>query len=142
MNTFRNLLRGIGGVVLGFVVVSLVNLPHDWLINSVQPNSVRAGVPLTTAAAVLSSGIIFLAGVAAGVAVSLVGGPYRNRVLLVLTGLFLLSDLLAVLGPLREAPLWYRVLLVGLVPLQVWIGWKLATRLNGRAGALIAAPPN
>ncbi|TYZ06925.1 hypothetical protein FY528_16775 [Hymenobacter lutimineralis] len=136
MHTLGLIFRGIGSIVLGFLMVILVNLPHDWLLNQVQPGSVVMGVPTTTLAATLSSGLVFLAGVAAGLVVSLVGGTHRKIILLVLAGLFLLSDLLAVLGPLRGAPLWYRVLMVVLVPLQVWIGWRLATKLKSRAGYL------
>lgn len=138
MNALLAVLRGIGCILLGFVVVFLVNLPHDWFINSVQPGSVRAGIPVTTQAAVLSSGIIFLAGVAASFVVCSVSGPHRKTVLLVLTGLFLLSDVLAVTGPLAGASLWYRIMAVALVPLEVWVGYLLANRLLGRYSRPVA----
>ena len=59
---------------------------------------------------------------------SLLGGRHRKTLQLVLTGLFLLIDAQAVLGHFAATGLFYRLALVGLVPLEVWVGHALARR--------------
>jgi hypothetical protein len=130
MNTFFTVLKSIGVLLLGYVAVMLVNLPHDRIINGIYPGGAREAVPVTPPAELVSCGILFLAGVAAGVVVYLLGGPRRKVLLLIITGLFLLTDLFAVLGPLANTSLWYRLAVVALVPLEIWVGYAVGKKIR------------
>lgn len=141
MKSFLTLLKCAGVLLLGFAVVFLVNLPHDAVINRLCPGAAWGTVPRTAPAEVLSSGIAFLAGAAAGFLVSLAGGRHRRVLLVVLTGLFLLTDLAAVLGPIAATSVGYRLAVVALVPLEVWVGHKLAQLVRVRRLAPSPALP-
>lgn len=136
MLTLLLIARSLGVIILALVVVSLLNLPHDFLLNHLYPGSARQHVPLTPTAEVLSASLLFIAGTAAGLVVYLTGGRQRRVLLGVLLLIFVALDLSAVLRELTATSLLYRVALVGTIPLQLLAGYWLGRRLFPKLAAV------
>lgn len=125
MKTFNTVLRCVGIVILAFIIIVLVNLAHDPLINTITAGHVKNHIPNGQVSELISLAVVFIAGFLAAMAVSLLAGKQRLLLLAILTVLFLAADLRAVLTDLTTTDLWYRILFVLLVPLEVWAGYRV-----------------
>lgn len=128
MKTLLLVLKCIAIIILGFVVIILVNLPHDAIINAFWSGTAKNHLPLGLHAEVLSAIIVFLAGFLSSIVVSLLAGKQRKLLLIILTILFLAADLQAVLTDLGSTSIGYRIAIVALVPIQVWAGFLVSRR--------------
>jgi hypothetical protein len=75
---------------------------------------------------------LFLAGVAGGFVVVLLAPRAPAAHTWLFCGLALIIDLMTVLGSWSDAPLWFKVVMVGSVPIQIWVGARLAMLVRGR----------
>jgi hypothetical protein len=128
MNTFLVVLRCIGIIILGFVVIILINLPHDTIINAIGNGTAKNHIPIGMQAEVISAIIIFLAGFLASIVVGLLAGKRRNGLLIILALLFLAADLQAVLTNLVSTSIGYRIAMVAMVPIEVWAGFLVTKK--------------
>ena len=124
-------LKGLGIILLGFVVIILVNLPHDLIINSVDPGSAKNNVPLSGQAEWISIAIVFVAGVLASTLVCTLAGRRRNALLLILGALFLIADLFGVFTSLSSTSIFYRISMIVMIPFEVGLGFLLGKQLTG-----------
>jgi hypothetical protein len=115
-------IKGVIIIFLAFVVVLLVNLPHDIIINSITEGSAKKHVPIGTQAELISVVIVFLAGFFASILVCALAGTQRKILLMVLVCLFLFADLFSVFTDLVYTSLFYRIAIVAIVPLEIWAG--------------------
>lgn len=128
MKTTLSVLKCIGLIILSFVIIVIVNLAHDPLINAVSAGQAKNHIPTGTTAEIISLLVVFIAGLLAAYAVSLLAGKQRIILLVILTVIFVAADLNAVLTDLAQCDVWYRVLVVVLVPAEVWCAY-LITKL-------------
>jgi len=124
------ILKSIGVILLGFVVIVLVNSPHDLIINTVSKGTAKNNVPAGTQAELISIGIVFLAGVFATIVVYILGGQQRKKLLVILVILFLLADLTGVFTSLAGTSLFYRIVIIVIIPLEVWVGFLAGKKLK------------
>jgi len=135
MKTFTMILKCIGILILSFIVIIIVNSGHDPLINAIVAGHAKDHIPSGQTAELISLAIVFVAGFLAAIVVSLLAGKQRVILLSILTVLFSAADLHAVLTDLAVTDLWYRILTVSTVPLQVWTGHQFVLRfLKGTFG--------
>ena len=128
MNQPLTILESIGTIVLGLLALVTVNFSHDYVINSLAAGSATDHIPLTTQAEIVSVAIVFWSGVAASFLVSLLAGAQQTRLVLILAAVLVLANLAAVGSALAGTSLLYRLALVALVPLQVWVGHLLGKK--------------
>jgi len=124
------ILKSIVILILAFIVLSLVNMLHDPLIHFFAENGFVNDIPATPMAQFISICIIFLAGLAAASVVSALSGNMRIVMSVILLVLFLIIDIQAAYGPLANTSLPYRLALVGLVPVEIWIGYVWGKRVH------------
>jgi len=133
MKTFIIIFKCIGIVILSFIVIIIVNLSHDPLINAIVPGQTKDHIPAGSTAEMISLVVICVAGFLASMVVSLLAGKQRLILLWILLVLFLAADLQAVLTDLALTDLWYRVLTISSVPLQIWLGYQFTVRFFNSA---------
>jgi hypothetical protein len=120
-------------LVVGFTAVVLINMAAAQVLNATLPGSLDPeGLPLTTLAQGLYLPVLFMAGMA-GAFLVVFGAP-RAPVAhaLVFGGLALLGDVLVARDYAAVWAVWFSVLLVATVPLQVWLGGVLGMRVRRR----------
>lgn len=127
--------RSLVAVVVGFAVVVLVNFVGGLLLESLFLEARTAGgVPLTAPAQGADLVMLFLAGLAGAFVVVLMA-PRAPWVHALVFGLISFAvDFLTVVDVLAGMPLWYKVILLVSLPVQVWLGAKLALVLRARTG--------
>ena len=117
--------RSVVGLVLAVTAINLVHSAGEALFPDAY-----AAIDSDADRFVLL-GVAMLAGT---IACFVLGAIARHRLWLHM-GLFLLLmlaiDIAALLGPLAAEPVWLKVLVIATLPLQVWIGGRLA-RLTWR----------
>lgn len=118
-------IRSVVGLVLALAAINLVHAAGEALF----PDAYAAIDD--DADRVVLLGVALLAGT---IASFVLGAIARHRLWLHM-GLFLLLmlaiDIAALLGPLAAEPVWLKVLVIATLPLQVWVGGRLA-RLTWR----------
>jgi hypothetical protein len=120
-------------LVVGFTAVVLINMAAAQVLNATLPGSLDPeGLPLTTLAQGLFLPVLFMAGMA-GAFLVVFGAP-RAPVAhaLVFGGLALLGDVVVVRDYAAVWAVWFSVLIVATVPLQVWLGGVLGMRARRR----------
>lgn len=131
MQLVFTILKSIGILLLGFAVIFIVNAPHDFVINTIAKGTARNQIPFGTQAEVISGCFVFVAGILASMLVYLLGGKQRNLLLIILAILFLLTDLSAAFSQsLSITSIYYRVGIVLILPLEIWIGYFVGRRLK------------
>jgi hypothetical protein len=120
-------------VVMGVAAVVLINMGAGWVLNAVLPGSLDPeGLPVTVLAQGLYLPVLFLAGMA-GAFLVVLGAPRKPGVhALVFGGLAILGDIVLVRDYAGLWAVWFSILVVATVPLQVWLGAVLGMRARRR----------
>jgi hypothetical protein len=130
------MIRSIGAVVLGFVLIGVLSVSGDMVLRAVMPGAFDAE------GAVGSTPVLLL--VQAYVAVFAIFGCYAaarlapNRPMahaLVLGVLGLVFNIAGSIARWDHAPAWYHVLAIALVMPYAWLGGRLRERQLERTGA-------
>jgi hypothetical protein len=110
-------------LLAGFTAVVLVNMAAARMLDAVLPGSLNAeGLPLTPLAQGLYLPVLFLAGMAGAFLVVFVAPRAPVAHGLIFGGLALLGDVIVVRDHAATWAVWFSVLVVATVPLQVWLG--------------------
>jgi hypothetical protein len=126
-------LQSVLALLAGLMVVVLVNVAAARMLDALLPGSLNAeGLPLTPLAQGLYLPILFLAGMA-GAFLVVFGAPRAPLAHgLIFGGIALLGDVLVVRDYVATWAVWFSVLVVATVPLQVWLGVVLGLRARRR----------
>ena len=112
--------RSVIGFALGMTAINVVNaigaevFPHAYA--AIDTDAAR----ITTVVVAMLAGIV---------GSFVLGAVARHRLWLhmVVFGLVMLAiDTYVLLGPLAGQPVWFKVLVIGTLPLQIWVGGRLA----------------
>ena len=134
------MLRSIGAVVLGFVLIAVLSVSGDLVLRAIMPSAFDAeGAVGATPVLLLVQGYvavfaIFGCYVAARLAPS---RPMAHALALGVLGL--LFNLAGTVARWDHAPAWYHVLALALVMPYAWLGGRLRERQLQRSGAAPAA---
>lgn len=127
------LVRSLIALVLAFVAVIVVNYVTTPPTKALFPDDLGAGgLPLTLPAQIVTLVTLFAAGVAGGFVLTLLAPRALAAHAWVFCALAVITDLTTILGSWSAAPLWFKVVMVGTVPLQVWVGFRLALAIRNR----------
>ena len=129
-------LRVIGGIMHAIVSLAVAFIALDLVHRGMAALWPQYYVdPVTDADRWVVSLITFVAGVVAAIALAIVAHRRRWWFL----GLFLIAalaiDLMVVLGPWAAQPLWFKAGVVATVPLQLWLGGWVVSRVTRLARA-------
>lgn len=123
-------IRSVVGLVLALAAINLVHAAGEALL----PDAYAAIDDDADRVVLLGVALLGVALLAGTIASFVLGAIARHRLWLHM-GLFLLLmlaiDIAALLGPLAAEPVWLKVLVIATLPLQVWVGGRLA-RLTWR----------
>jgi len=122
-------LRSLLGLVLAIVAIPVVNLAGGWLSTQVfglpQGGDLRLAVDLFW---------VFMAGFAGTWLMVRVAAVAKTAHAWAVLAIYLVADLHGAITMWHEFPRWFVIGFIGLLPLQVWLGWWLAWgRLRDRA---------
>jgi hypothetical protein len=86
------------------------------------------GFPTTVDSQIVFLIYIFIAGLAGSYVVGLFSKRNYWTLLLIFGGLLMVNDIISVLSPLSDQPIWVKVLIFVTLPIQIWVGGILGMR--------------
>jgi len=123
------ILKGTLAIVLGYVALRIVNLPRTSILNMIFENGLSSkGFPTATNSRIVFLIYIFLAGLVGSYVVGLFSKKNQWILLLIFGGLLLVNDIYSIASPLADQPVWFKVVVIVTLPIQIWIGGILGMK--------------
>lgn len=123
------ILKGTLAVILGYIALRIVNLPRSYILNMIFENGLSSkGFPTAANSQIVFLIYIFIAGLVGSYVVGLFSKKNQWMLLFIFGGLLLVNDIYSILSPLADQPLWFKVIIIVTLPIQIWIGGILGMR--------------
>ena len=123
------ILKGALAVILGYIALRTINLPRTYILNLIFENGFSSkGFPTATNSQIVFLIYIFIAGLVGSYVVGLFSKKNQWMLLFIFGGLLLVNDIYSILSPLADQPIWFKVIIILTLPIQVWIGGILGMR--------------
>ncbi len=128
-----SIVRGVLAFVLAWASVTIINLTSSIVLNLVFPGVVSvSGAPLTNVERWTDLGLLSLAGTIGVIVIVLAARRAVWSHAVIFGASAAVIDIIACFTILSDQPWWYKLIMLTTLPLQIFFGAIIGTRIRGR----------